>query len=179
MPCLRMWREGPSQLVWSEVSCSSLWPSLSVFVLSKYATEEREENKNKVSRGSKLIEKCNFLWKFSWILCFEWDMKWDWVIGEFWFISINYIIYTNQHKIFLLTLQKKIIPALKAAALAGTAAGTCEYKCMMFYEIVYKLFLLHDFYQYYFFSAYNMVACRLTDMRNGHGANISQVPLKR
>ena len=74
---------------------------------------------------------------------------------------------------------KKIFPALKAAALAGTAAGTCEYKCMMFYEIVYKLFLLHDFYQYYFFSAYNMVACRLTDMRNGHGANISQVPLKR
>jgi len=73
------------------------------------------------------------------------------LIGGVLFFIVAIIVSVCTVKICNRRKRRKQEQALKAAALAGTAAGT----------------------------SYNMVACRLTDVRNGHGANISQVPLKR
>jgi len=72
------------------------------------------------------------------------------LIGGVLFFIVAIIVSVCTVKICNRRKRRKQEQALKAAALAGTAAGT----------------------------SYNMVACRLTDVRNGHGANISQVPLK-
>lgn len=89
--------------------------------------------------------------------------------------------YLLKQNIFLLYIINfgNYFQALKAAALAGTAAGTCKYT-KLFGLSLNNLFGFSDYVSIYIsISAYNMVACRLTDMRNGNGANISQVPLKR
>lgn len=70
------------------------------------------------------------------------------LIGGVLFFIVAIIVSVCTVKICNRRKRRKQEQALKAAALAGTAAGT----------------------------SYNMVACRLTDVRNG--GNISQVPLK-
>jgi len=71
------------------------------------------------------------------------------LIGGVLFFIVAIIVSVCTVKICNRRKRRKQEQALKAAAIAGTAAGT----------------------------SYNMVACRLTDARNG--GNISQVPLKR
>merc|ERR1719189_2127924 len=75
------------------------------------------------------------------------------LIGGVLFFIVAIIVSVCTVKICNRRKRRKQEQALKAAAIVGAAAGT----------------------------SYNMVACRLTDIRNGHhnGANISQVPLKR
>merc|ERR1719336_2625645 len=73
------------------------------------------------------------------------------LIGGVLFFIVAIIVSVCTVKICNRRKRRKQEQALKAAALAGTEAGT----------------------------SYNRVACRMTDARNGHGANISQVPLKR
>jgi len=70
------------------------------------------------------------------------------LIGGVLFFIVAIIVSVCTVKICNRRKRRKQEQALKAAAIAGTAAGT----------------------------SYNMVACRLTDARNG--GNISQVPLK-
>jgi len=72
------------------------------------------------------------------------------LIGGVLFFIVAIIVSVCTVKICNRRKRRKQEQALKAAALAGTAAGT----------------------------SYNMVACRLTDVRNGNGATFSQVPLK-